>query len=176
MLTTPTLSLGTVCCFGSDRFNRLERAGAGYTGKAQIPTYPGGGNINGFTWGHRLANYGTQDNDVALLMSDGLYITGDIQATPIVWTELPDVPGIGNACSVETSMEGATPVFFVQIGQCTGRGDDQLYRYEDTVNDEHVGPHRRQRHAVERHRHLRRRSQQRRPPLRLGHRRSATSG
>ncbi len=133
VLSTPTLTLGTVCCFGSGRFNRLELAGAGYTAKAEIPTYPGGGNINGFTWGHRLANYGTQDNDVALLMSDGLYITGDIQATPIVWTELPDVPGIANACSVETSLQGATPVFFVQIGQCTGRGDDQLWRYEDTV-------------------------------------------
>ena len=132
VLSTPTLSLGSVCCFGAGRFNRLNRAGAAYAGPTEI-NYPGGGVINGFTWGHRLAGYGTQDNNVALLMSDGLYITDDIQATPIVWTELPDVPGIANACSVETSMEGTTPVFFVQIGQCTGRGDDQLWRYEDIV-------------------------------------------
>ncbi len=132
VLATPTVTLGTVCCYSTGRFNRLERAGAAYAGNAEIPNYPGGGTISGFTWGHRLAGYGTEDNNVALLMSDTLYLTDDIQASPIVWSALPAPPNASAACNVETSLQGATPVFFVQTGQCTGRGDDRLYRYEGT--------------------------------------------
>ncbi len=116
------------------RFNRIERGGSNYAGNAEIPNYPGSGTLTGFTWGHRFVNYGTGDDDVVLLMSDGVYVTTDIQASPIVWTALPDPPGVGNACAIQSSMQGTTPVFFVQSGQCTGRGDDQLYRYEGTGN------------------------------------------
>jgi hypothetical protein len=132
LLANPTLTVANDCCYPTGRFNRIKRGGAAYGSPAEIPNYPGSGTLGGFTWGHRIVNYGTEDNDVAVLMSDGLFITGDIQAATITWTELPDPPSVGNACAVQTSKQGSTPVFFVQVGQCTGRGDDQLYRYEGT--------------------------------------------
>jgi hypothetical protein len=108
------------------------RAGAAYGSPAEIPNYPSTAAINDSTWGHRLANYGTEDNNVALLMADGIYLTDDIQAATITWTQLPDPPNIGNVCAIQTSMQDTTPVFFAQPGPCTGRGNDQLHRYEGT--------------------------------------------
>ena len=119
------------------RLGPVQPPGAGRRGlhrQRRDPQLPDRRRAAELHWGHRLQNYGTEDNNVAALFGDGIYLTDDIMASPIVWTQLPDPPSIGNACGLETSMEGATPVFFVQVGQCTGRGDDQLYRYEDIVN------------------------------------------
>ena len=40
VLADPAWALGTTCCFGTGRFNRLELAAPGYTGNAEINTYP----------------------------------------------------------------------------------------------------------------------------------------
>lgn len=126
VLAGPTWVLGTVCCFNMGRFNRLELAGPGYAGNAEINTYPPG-NIPGFTWGHRLAQFGA--NSVAIITSAGLYSTTNITASPIVWTAMTALPGgdPGTPCDLRTSQSGGTWTFFAQTGQCTGRGADRLY-------------------------------------------------
>lgn len=131
MLAGPTWSLGTVCCFGTGRFNRLELAGVGYTGNAEIPNYPAG-NIPGFTWGHRLAGFG--GNNVALITSSGIFFTNNITANPITWTAMTALPAgdPGTPCSIRSSTEAGTTTFFVQTGQCTGRGPDRLYWMDGT--------------------------------------------
>lgn len=123
--------LGGTCCFNMGRFNRLELAGPGYVGNAEINTYPPG-NIPSFDFGPRLGAFG--DDDVVIITSQSpfVYVTGDIQANPIVWTGLaapPEAP-----CGVKVSTDGTNPVFYAQAGQCTARGNDRLYRYTGTTN------------------------------------------
>lgn len=131
VLADPAWELGSTCCFGMGRFNRLERAGSGYAGNAEIPTYPGAGTLPGFTWGHRLAQFGT--DDVAMIMSDGIYVTTNINATPIVWSALAAFPGGGGGpCGIQASVTGGNVTFVVQSGQCTGRGNDQVFTYAGT--------------------------------------------
>lgn len=126
--------LGTTCCFNTGRFNRLELAGPNYAGAAEVNTYPAG-NIGGFTWGKRVNAFGT--DDVVLITSSGIFTTGAIGASPIVWTALPAIPGVaaGQPCNVQVSLDGATTIFLVQTGQCTGRGPDQLWVYDGSTWD-----------------------------------------
>ncbi len=130
MLAGPTWVLGTSCCFTMGRQNQLQIAGAGYAGPTQVNTYPAG-TIPGFTWGHRLAQFGT--NAVAMITTSGLFSTPDITANPIVWSAMTALPADpGTPCDVRTSLSGGTWTFFVQTGQCTGRGPDRLYRMDGT--------------------------------------------
>ena len=131
VLAGPSWTLATNCCFSSGTFNRLRLGGLGYTGDAEIGNYPPG-TIPGFTWGHRLATWG--GDTVAVITSSGLYSTDDITASPIVWTAMTALPGgAGSPCSIETSTSGGTTTFFVQTGQCTGRGTDALYWMDGTA-------------------------------------------
>jgi hypothetical protein len=129
VLADPAWVLGTTCCFGSGRFNRLELAAPGYTGAAEINTYPAG-NIPGFTFAQRMARFGT--NSVALLTTSGLNVTTNITASPIVWTSL-GLPSAANACGIWSSVSGGTTVFYLQAGQCTGAGNDSVWRYNGTT-------------------------------------------
>lgn len=131
VLVTDDFTLATTCCFGSGRFNRLELGGANYAGATEIGNYPSTAGIPSFSWGRRLNSYANDEDNVALLASDNIWLTEDIEASPIVWSALPAVPS-GTVCGVHTSMDGATPVFFAQTGQCTGRGPDQVFRYDGT--------------------------------------------
>ena len=147
VLAGPTWSLATNCCFGPPppgvRFNQLRLGGLGFTASAQINTYPPG-NIPGFTWGHRLATFG--GDTVAIITTAGLFFTNDITANPIVWTAMTALPaGAGQPCSIETAADGGTTTFFVQTGQCTGRGQDRLYWMDGTGGawtriDDDAGP------------------------------------
>ena len=132
---TPTWVLGTTCCFSSGRFNRLQLAGANYASPAEINTYPAG-NIGGFTWGKRVNTWG--GNNAVVITSSGIFTTADITVNPIVWTQLPALPG-GSPCNVRVAVSSGTPTFFVQTGQCTGRGvgsdgttTDRLYWHSGT--------------------------------------------
>jgi photosystem II stability/assembly factor-like uncharacterized protein len=66
----------------------------------------------------------------------GIYITTDVTANPIVWTELGPTTepptGGGGACAVKASDDGGTPTFYVQSGSCDGRGSDSLFRFDGT--------------------------------------------
>jgi photosystem II stability/assembly factor-like uncharacterized protein len=133
VLADPAWELGGTCCFGMGRFNRLQRAGPGYAGAAEINTYPGAGTLPGFTYGHRLAQFGP--DDVAMIMSDGIYVTNDINANPIVWSALAPFPGGGNGpCGIQASVTGGNVTFVVQSGQCTSRAGDQVFTYAGTGN------------------------------------------
>lgn len=135
VVATTDFTLGTNCCFNAGRFNRLQIAGANYVGPAEINTYPSASEINSFNWGRHVGNWGTENNNIYLLTGDGIWITDDIQAAPIVWTALQAPPGGAAAfCNVQTSLDGTTPVFFAQNGQCTGRGADQVWRLDGTTD------------------------------------------
>ena len=129
MLADPSWALGTVCCFPSGRFNRLELANPGYSSNAEINTYPAG-NIPGFTFAERMAQFGS--NSVALITTAGLNITTNILANPIQWTSLGSPPG-ANICGVWASVQGGNTTFYAQQGQCTGSGNDAVFSYAGTT-------------------------------------------
>jgi hypothetical protein len=133
-LATPTWTLATTCCFNAGIFNRIERGGAAYAGAAQLAAanYPGG-NVQGFTFGKRMDTWG--GTNAVLLTSSGIFVTTNVTAASITWTALAAIPGgAANACNVRASVTGGTPTFFVQTGQCTGAGNDQLLSYQGTTS------------------------------------------
>lgn len=66
----------------------------------------------------------------------GIYITQNLSANPIIWTELGNATepptGGGGACAVQAALDGGVPTFYVQVGDCDGRNTDQLWRFVGT--------------------------------------------
>ena len=84
-----------------------------------------------------------QDDDTNGVIDDegfndgGLHITTNVQANPIVWTEL--VGNTGNEpwnsatpAEVQVAMNGGTPTFFITVGSGGGYTADQLWSYVGT--------------------------------------------
>jgi len=121
--------LYTVCCFGG-RANRLFLRNAGMTGGGEINTYPAG-NLSGFRTPDIVDRFG--NNSYVLLTTSGVFITTNINANPIVWSQLGARPA--NACAVHASVSGITPAFFVEAGSCIGSSPDQIFRYNGTATN-----------------------------------------
>jgi hypothetical protein len=117
--------LYTSCCFPSGRFNRLFLRGAGMTGGGEINTYPGG-TLPGFTFVDVVDRFGA--NSYVVMTTSGIFVTTDITATPIAWTQLGAATTPANACGVRAS----GTVFYVQAGTCSGSSADRLWRYSGT--------------------------------------------
>lgn len=69
----------------------------------------------------------------------GVFVTDDITANPIVWTELGNgsEPDSTQYCDVQTAVPSATPnspTFYVGIGNCRGEGSgSQYFKYTGTA-------------------------------------------
>lgn len=136
-LAGPSWVLVTDCCYSvppnppGTRFNQIRLGNRGYTTSNQINTYPPG-NTATFTWGHRMARFGS-GNGVVIGTTSGVYFTNDITANPIVWTAFPALPaGAGQACDIQVSTSGGTDTFFVQTGSCSAFASDRLYTITGT--------------------------------------------
>ncbi len=64
----------------------------------------------------------------------GAYITTDITAAPIVWTELGNAtePNSAALVDVQVSIAGGVPTFYVLVGGGNGRTADQLWSFTGT--------------------------------------------
>ena len=138
--------LYSVCCFGGGRFTRFFRALPGLFNPIELNTYPPGGLAPTFDYPDSIANFG--DQRYVMLTRDctagsggcqnadgGVFITENIDANPVVWTELGDAtePTSSLLCGVQVAMEGEVPTFFVQVGSCNSNGiGDRLFRYTGT--------------------------------------------
>lgn len=122
----------TVCCYNVAPANRLFVRGVGMTGGGELNTYPDG-TIPGWR------SVGVVDqfspNGYALITSSGVFITENISANPVNWSELRAETGNpSGACGVKASGSGTTPVFYVQGENCSGAGDrarwqDRIWRH-----------------------------------------------
>lgn len=127
----------TVCCFGGGgRSNRLFVRNQGMTGGGEINTYPPTGNLPGFRVPDVIVNYAA--NSYALLTttttpSAGVFLTSNIGAVPVVWTQIGAATTPTNSCAVRAAQTGGTPSFFVQAGNCNGSNPDRLWRYNGTA-------------------------------------------
>jgi photosystem II stability/assembly factor-like uncharacterized protein len=126
----------SVCCFGGGgRANRLFLRNPGMTGGGEINTYPSNATLPGFTPIDIVATFGDKKY-VVVDRTPGVYITNNITANPIVWTQLG--ANLANACGVEVGVDGGTgiPTFYVQAGTCNertmGNTGDQLWKFVGT--------------------------------------------
>ena len=89
--------------------------------------YDGDGNIDE---GDELSNGCPMTNGG----DGGAYITADITANPIVWTELGNAtePNSAQLVDVQVSLAGGVPTFYVLVGGGNGRTADQLWRFTGT--------------------------------------------
>jgi hypothetical protein len=146
-------ALYTVCC-GSPRANKMYRGNPGLTSAPEINTYPADGLLRGFRPPDIVDTYGA--NQFVVLTRNctpsgpnaeggcsganggdgGMYITNDVTASPIVWTELGNptepVTGVPGMCGVKAAVSGGSPTFWVQVGNCDGASADQLWRFDGT--------------------------------------------
>lgn len=147
----PGQTLYTRCCW-SNPANQLMLGTPGLAGSGQVNTYPTSGLLPGFRHPDVIGNFG--DAKYVVVTTDctpgqngcsnanggdgGIFITEDVSASPIVWTELGDAtepPTAGNttrACAVKVALSGGVPTFYVQSGQCGLNGNDLLWRFVGT--------------------------------------------
>lgn len=121
-----SMVLHTVCCYGGGRATRLFKSGPGITGTVEINTYPDGF-LPGWKYNDSVDRYGP--NRFVAITNEGVFVTPDINASPIAWTELGAATSPGGACGVKAAGTPTSPVFFVQAGNCNGSSEDAIYRY-----------------------------------------------
>ena len=134
----------SVCCFGgAGRATRIFRTDPGFFNSLEINTYPPGGLSPTFDFPDSVVHI--RDRSYVMLTRDctpgvsgceaadgGVFVTQDIDADPIVWTELGDgtEPPSGSLCGVQVALNGLTPTLFVQSGSCNNTSTtDRLFRF-----------------------------------------------
>jgi photosystem II stability/assembly factor-like uncharacterized protein len=122
----------TICCFvGSTRENRVFRRNPGMTGGDQIPNYPPG-TVPTSHFQDVIARFGP--NRYAMVTTSGVFVTQNINANPITWTQLGINPP-KNGCGLWVAGLPANPTFFVlsaMFGICPGDFGVTLTRYSGT--------------------------------------------
>jgi len=135
----------TICCFGGGgRSTRAFRGGPGFSGVGELD-YPPSGLLPSFEYPDSFVSYAplsyvtisrncTVPNGGCQSADGGVFITTNIDANPVVWTELGDAtePPTGNICGVYAANDG-TPTFYAQTGSCGSSGTtDRLWRFTGT--------------------------------------------
>ena len=82
---------------------------------------------------HLEAILGFGPDDYVVLTTAGVFVTLDIGAAAITWTQL----GAGNSpaspCGVQMARSGGTPTFFVKSGGCNGDVAGTVWRHQGTA-------------------------------------------
>lgn len=136
----------SICCYGGGRSTRYFRRGRGFAGGAELNTYPASGLPPGFIFPDVVVRWA--NHSYAMITRDctpgsggcpsadgGLFVTTDITANPIVWTELGNAsePASNNLCGVYAGVSAGTPTFYVQKGGCNSAGTtDQVWKFTGT--------------------------------------------
>ncbi len=125
--------ISTLCCGYSIRYSN-----PGMTGTTNVATSPPGG-ITAFNYIDFIDQYG--GNQYVAVSNTGAYITSDITASPVVWTQLgaASTPA-GGFCGIHVSQSGGVSTFYAQtfcipstnsIFEAPGTG--QLWKYTGTA-------------------------------------------
>ena len=125
-----TQMLVTVCCFSPGRFNRLFLRQPGMIDGAEINTYPAG-NLRGFRPTDDVAMFGP--TSAAVITTSGVFITTNINASPIVWTQLGAGTTPANARHVTPVGPDPRTIFYVQAPSGDLSSPDTLWRYSGTA-------------------------------------------
>jgi len=121
--------LSTICCFGGPHETHLYITGPGLAGGTEIINYPPG-NLLGFQQLGSIANFAP--NSYVVATSTGVYVTTNIAARTVVWTQLGAASTPPNRCGVQAALQGTVPTFFLKSGGCNGDQGGTLWRYTGT--------------------------------------------
>ncbi len=141
----PTGGLFTVCC-GNPRATFLFRTDPGFQNGVEVNTYPPGGLLATFRSADSIVPLGgtsyavmtrncTPPGGGCAAADGGVFVTPDIDANPIVWTELGDAtePPSNQLCGLFVGHEAGEPVLYAQTGGCRGTTSfDRMWRFEGT--------------------------------------------
>lgn len=126
-----TRGLTTICCFGGPRATLMFLSPPGLAGAPiQVNTYPAG-NVRAFEHLEGIVNFGP--DDYVVLTTAGVFVTLNIGASPIVWTQLGAGNSPGSPCGVRVSSSGGTATFFVKSGGCNGDAPGPVWRHQGTA-------------------------------------------
>ena len=120
----------TICCFNVAPATRMFLSGAGLGGAAEIGNYPGG-SLRGFQHLSTLLNFDV--NQYVVGTTTGVFLTTNVGAGPIVWTQLGAATSPANACGLQVAFNAGTPTFFAKSGGCNGDQGGTLWRYQGTA-------------------------------------------
>ena len=168
VLADPAWELGSICCFGAPaRFNQLQLAGPGYTGAAQINTYPGAAG----SWPSRL-HVRSPSGPVRPRRRGDDHVRRDLrherhqrESDRLVGAWPPSRGGGNGPCGIQAFRHGRQRHVRRPVRPVHGprrRPGLHVRRHRRRGNLE---PHRQHRRAHRRLRHRRRRSQQPEQPL-----------
>lgn len=123
-----TLVVYSFCCA-----SRLVVRNVGMAGPNQMtPANQPPGNLTTFRPGSTIVQVG--DGSYVVLTNQGAFLTDDITAGSVSWTELGNTPA--SACGLQTGVLPGFPdsrAFYVQVGTCNersmGNSADQLWKY-----------------------------------------------
>ena len=122
--------MSTVCCFNSGRATRMFLSAAGLGSPSQIGNYPAG-NLRGFQHLATSLNFGA--NDYIVSTTAGVFVTLNIGAATITWTQLGAASTPAGACGLQVAFSGTTPTFFAKSGGCNGDLPGTLWQYQGTA-------------------------------------------
>lgn len=125
-----TRVLYTICCFNPAPGNRLFVRNPGMTGGAELNNYPGG-SLPGFNPPDITDRFAP--NSHVVVTTTGVFITNNIAAGPVAWTQLGAATSPAGPCGVEATGPPANPTFYVQSGDCSGRQPATISRFTGTV-------------------------------------------
>lgn len=125
----PARVLYTICCFSGGPATQLYLRNPGMAGGAQVNTYPPG-TLPGFRPIDVLDNFGP--TDYAVVTTSGVFLTANVMANPIVWTQIGAATSPAGACGIQAAVSGGQPTFYLQVGSCSGRVADQLWKFVGT--------------------------------------------
>jgi hypothetical protein len=120
----------TICCFNVAPSTRMFLSPPGLGGPVEIGNYPPG-TLRGFQHLSTLLNFGA--NQYLVGTSTGVFVTLNIGAGPIVWTQLGAASTPASACGLQVAFSGGTPTFFAKSGGCNGDQQGTLWRYQGTA-------------------------------------------
>jgi uncharacterized repeat protein (TIGR01451 family) len=134
-----------VVWFGDDDVTKLYVQAPGMTGAITSVATPNNESLIAFLFIPAVAQFGDKQYVVTTLVPSGsfpthVYITNDITAGPVAWTQLGAATTPANICGVKVSVppsDPTNPVFYVQAGGNCNRAfndntGDGLYKYAGT--------------------------------------------
>jgi len=126
-----TRVLNTICCFSPAPATRLFVSQPGYTGASPQINTPPPGNLRGFQQLDSIDNFGP--DEYAIVTSSGVFVTADVGASPVVWTQLGAATTPGQACGIQAIRTGSAVRFYLKNGGCNGELGGGLFRYDGTA-------------------------------------------
>lgn len=126
MAAEATRVLTTVCCNAG--VTRLRVSAPGLAGPGPLINTPPPGQLLGFQQLENIVNFGA--DDYAVVTSTGVFVTDNVGANPVVWTQLGAASTPGGACGIQVSFVGTTPTFLVKNNGCNGDTAGTLWRHQ----------------------------------------------